>query len=264
MKLTILGTMSPYSKQANACPSYMIESNTTRLLLDCGSGSHRFFDMQNKINGLNIIISHLHRDHYNDLFNYQYAAFVLHRQNKLHSPINIYLPENPKRISQDIISEKNAFCRYHFINTDNELSIGDLKIKFMRVKHAQDVETYAIKISDGSSVLTYTADMSFACKDKFVEFAKNANIILSESSLLEEYGFPEINSHLTAKQAGIIAKLSNVDKLILTHFWPEEDLNKYLREARMEFSNTYIAKENVVFDLNNKEYSDDKDRLLCG
>ena len=264
MKLTILGTMSPYSKPNSACPAYLIETDKARILLDCGSGSHRFFDMQNKLEGLNIVISHLHRDHYNDLFNYQYSSFVLHRQNKISKPINIYLPTLPQQIVQDIKQECHAFCCYYPISQHQELEIGDLKINFMKTEHSREVDTYAIKITEGDQVLTYTADMSFSAKDKISEFAKNSNILLCEASLLQNYGFPEINSHLTAKQAGIIAKQANVDKLILTHFWPEEDLENYLREAKSVFGNTIIAKENMIVDLNKKmEFFKNENRYLC-
>ena len=264
MKLTILGTMSPYSKINNACPSYFIESGCSKVLLDCGSGSHRFFDMQNKLNDLHIIISHLHRDHYNDLFNYQYSSYVLHRQNKIFKPISIYLPEIPQQIVQDIKQEFNAFCNYYSINEDKELKIGDLKLNFMKTEHSKEVDTYAIKITESEQVLTYTADMSYLAKDKIINFAKNSNILLCEASLLQDYGFPEINSHLTAKQAGIIAKQANVDKLVLTHFWPEENLENYLKEAKTIFDNTIIARENMVINLNkNKELKNDENRFLC-
>ena len=66
--LTVLGTQSPYAKENNACPSFLLSNKKDYLLLDCGSGYHRFFNI-NKLNNLGIVISHLHRDHYNDLYN---------------------------------------------------------------------------------------------------------------------------------------------------------------------------------------------------
>ena len=67
--------------------------------------------------------------------------------------------------------------------------------------------------------------------------------------LLKEHGFPEINSHLTAEQAGKIAKQANVKGLALTHFWLEEDLEKYVKEAKGVFNNVIALKEGQIIDI---------------
>ena len=74
-------------------------------------------------------------------------------------------------------------------------------------------------------------------------------MLIRDSSLLKEHGFPEINSHLTAYQAGIIAKEAGVKGLILTHFWFEEHLEKYVKEAKQVFSRTIAAKEGQIIDF---------------
>ena len=73
--------------------------------------------------------------------------------------------------------------------------------------------------------------------------------MICESSLLKSYGFPEINSHLTAEQAAIIAKQANVKGLALTHFWPEENIQNYLDEARKFFRNVIALNEGQVIDI---------------
>lgn len=116
-----------------------------------------------------------------------------------------------------------------------------MEITFCRTDHP--VETYAIKVSCKGKNIVYTSDTSFSARDKIVEFAKGADLLICESSLLEKYGFPEISSHLTAKQAAIIAKEAKVKKLMLTHFWPEEKARQYVKEAKKEFREVVIAKE---------------------
>ena len=61
------------------------------------------------------------------------------------------------------------------------------------------------------------------------------------------HGFPKECNHLTALQAGEIAKEANVKKLILTHFWPEEDTKNYYKEAKQIFNNVFIAKEKDIY-----------------
>ena len=60
---------------------------------------------------------------------------------------------------------------------------------------------------------------------------------------------PQNNTHLTAKQAAIIAKEAKVKQLILTHFWPLESPYLYLEEAQTIFPNSTIALEGLEYDL---------------
>ena len=248
MKLKVLGTQSPYCTPGHNCPGFLIVDGNTKILLDSGSGSHSMLSYPDDLQNLSIILSHLHRDHYNDIFNMQYASFVFYNQNRISSPINIYLPSSPESIHNDILGEENAFASYSDIDENSKLQIGNLSIEFCRTDH--QVETYAMRLTDGKHSIVYTSDTSFSCKDKIVNFAKDSDLIICESSLLTSYGFPEINSHLTAKQAGIIAKEAHSKGLILTHFWPEEDITKYVNEAKLEFSKTIAAREGLIIELN--------------
>ena len=242
MEVEILGTQSPFANKEHACPSFFVKCGKYKMLLDCGSGSHRFFDMSN-LNGLSIFVSHLHRDHYNDIFNYQYTSFVFHNQNRINNKLNIYLPEFDSNVSKNIRDEVNAYCSYFEINNSKQYFIGDSKIEFCALEHSSELEMYAIKITNKDKVIVYTGDVSYSSKNKLIEFAKNADLFICESSLLKKHGFPVICSHLTANQAAKIAKEACVKRMLLTHFWPEENTDNYLNEAKEIFSNVLIAKE---------------------
>ncbi|MFY8190672.1 MAG: ribonuclease Z, partial [Bacteroidia bacterium] len=56
--------------------------------------------------------------------------------------------------------------------------------------------------------------------------------------------------HTTAKQAGMVAKLANVNHLLIGHFSSRyEDLSVLLDEAKSEFLNTELALEGKTFVL---------------
>ena len=247
MKLKVLGTQSPYNTKGHNCPGFLITDGETRIMLDCGSGSHSLLNFPTDLNNLSIIISHLHRDHYNDIYNMQYASFVFHNQKRIERPIDVYMPSNPSSIYRDIQEEVNAFANYSAINNETSLKIGNMNVSFCRTDHP--VETYAVKLSNGDRTIVYTSDTSFSAKDKIIEFAKDADLLICESSLLKSHGFPEINSHLTAEQAGIIARDANVGGLLLTHFWPEELPKMYVEEAKKVFPKVISANEGQVIDL---------------
>lgn len=256
--LKVLGTQSPYNTIGHNCPGFLITDGESKIMLDCGSGSHSLLNFPNDLNNLSIIISHLHRDHYNDIYNMQYSSYVFHNQKRIERPINIYLPRNPTNIYQDIIGETISFANYFAIDEKSSISIGNFDISFCQTDHP--VETYAVKLSNGATTIVYTSDTSFSCKDRLVEFSKNADLLICESSLLTSYGFPEINSHLTAKQAGIIAKEAGVNELMLTHFWPEELPEKYVEEAKSIFPRTVAAEEGKVIDLFKSQEKEEGER----
>ncbi len=247
MKLRILGSQSPYNTPGHNCPGYLLQEGTTRLLLDSGSGSHSLLNYPNDLENLSVILSHLHRDHYNDIYNLQYSSFVFHNQKRIDKPINIFLPATPTRIHDDILSEENSFANYQTINSLSNLQIDSINITFCPTVHP--VETYAVKVNCGNRTIVYTSDTSYSAQNKLTQFAKGADLLICESSLLKEHGFPEINSHLTAEQAANIAKEANVKGLVLTHFWPEEPVEKYVQEAKKVFPNVIPAIEGLSIDI---------------
>ena len=86
------------------------------------------------------------------------------------------------------------------------------------------------------------------CKNA-VEIAKDAALFLCESTYLEEHQeLARRHSHLTAKQAAMIAKEAGVRKLILTHFSARyQCLKLFEKEARTIFPHTYAADDLLTF-----------------
>ena len=247
MELKVLGTQSPVCKVGYNCPGFLISDGDNRVMLDCGSGTHSLLEFPNDLQNLFVFITHFHRDHYNDVFNLQYGSFVFHNQKRLEKPINIFMPRTPEVRAEDVCSESDAYARYHFIDENLMVNIDEIEITFCKTDHP--VETYAVRVQKSDKSIVYTSDTSYSARDKIAEFARNADLLICESSLLQEHGFPEINSHLTAMQAAEIAKLANVKYLGLTHFWFEEDVKKYVAEAKRVFENTIALSEGQVLDF---------------
>lgn len=78
-----------------------------------------------------------------------------------------------------------------------------------------------------------------------VEIAKNARILLSESTYLEEErDLARKHYHLTAKDAAIMASQAGAEELILTHFSARYINAKVFEdEARPYFANTHAAED---------------------
>lgn len=242
MRLIVLGTVSPYLAFDHNGPGFLIEHDEHKILLDCGSGVTRHMVLPYHLENLHVFISHFHRDHYNEIYNIQYASHVFHKRGELMHPIDVHLPSVSMSRFEDIVSEEYAFANYHrIIDEYSGVEVGKLKVTFCLTGHT--TESYAFKVSDGKRTIVYTSDISFASKDIIARFARGADLLICDSSLLESYGFPEINSHITAKQAAIIANEANVKQLMLTHFWPMELSGRHLEEAKQVFDNVVCAKE---------------------
>ena len=41
MKLKVLGVESPHGTETHNCPGFFITQGNTKILLDCGSGTHK-------------------------------------------------------------------------------------------------------------------------------------------------------------------------------------------------------------------------------
>ena len=240
--ITPLGTISPYPKGNMNCPGFLVEYNNKKILLDCGNGITRLLNFPNDLKNLSIIITHYHKDHFGDLGALQYASFVYHNLGLLHNKIKIYLPKNDISFNKDsIISNNESYSDYYYINNAYSFLIDDLRISFEDNK-SHTIESYMVKLQNKDFKIVYTSDIGTTNLNKLEDYCKNANLIICESSFLKAHN-SNSKTHMTAYDASILANKSHAQKLLLTHFWPEEDKLLYLEEAKQNFKNVEVAKE---------------------
>lgn len=240
--ITPLGTISPYTKGNMNCPGFLIEYNDKKILLDCGNGITRLLNFPEDLKDLSVIITHYHKDHFGDLGALQYASYVYHNLVLLDKKIKIYLPKNDITFNKaSIISNNQSYSDYYDIDNSYSFLVGDLNISF-EDNNSHTIESYLVKLQNKYFKIIYTSDIGTTNLSKLVDFCKNADLIICESSFLKKHN-SDSKTHLTAFNASILASKSNAKKLLLTHFWPEEDKNLYLEEARQNFKNTEVAEE---------------------
>jgi len=156
----------------------------------------------------------------------------------------------------------NAYC---FVKT-GQLRIDKAKLKKYKLpegpllkdlKFGKSIKyegkTYKAKdltyLEEGKKI-SFILDSSI--NDKMVSFVKDSDILITESSftselqdLAKEYG------HLTAKQAGEIAKKSKSKELILTHISSRYDKNPkiVLDDAKKVFKNSKMVQDLDRFEI---------------
>lgn len=237
-----LGTVSPYPKGKRNNPGYLVKYKDYRFLLDCGNGTTRLLDFTKDLENLNVFITHFHLDHFADLAAIQYGSFCYHNLGMINNKVNIYLPDNNLNNYNEIIrSSEEVYATYHEISDDKKYSFSDLDISFEDNK-SHSIPSYMMKLKLPDKKIVYTSDIGTTNFDSLKKFCTESDLIICESSLLKKHN-SSIKTHFTAADAATLAKESNSRKLLLTHFWPEEDRGEYLREAKSIFDNTEVAEE---------------------
>jgi ribonuclease BN (tRNA processing enzyme) len=224
------------------CPGFLIEYNNKKVLLDCGSGITRLLNFPEDLKNLSVIVTHYHKDHFGDLGALQYASYAYHNLGLLDEKLKIYLPKNDVLFNKvSITSNNESFAKYYDIYDSYSIHIDDLSITF-EDNNSHTIESYMVKLQNKDFKIIYTSDIGTTNFCKLINFCKNADLIICESSLLKIHN-SNSKTHMTAYDAGILANKSNAQKLLLTHFWSEEDKELYLKEAKQCFDNVEIANE---------------------
>ena len=150
-----------------------------------------------------------------------------------------YKDDNPS-----ITSNKESYSEYYDIDDSFSFLIDDLKITFEDNK-SHTTESYMIKLQNKDFKIIYTSDIGTTNIDKLTNFCKDADLLICESSFLLRHN-ANSKTHMTAYDASTLANKSNAKKLLLTHFWPEEDKKLYLEEARKKITESHTAQTKVL------------------
>ncbi|MGE5580544.1 MAG: MBL fold metallo-hydrolase [Bacillota bacterium] len=249
MKLTVLGKYSPFPPAGGAGPGYWVQFDDEMqgILLDCGPGVlSRFQETVGPLRLIrHVILSHLHFDHTSDFHALRYAASPDRRYKDLPQHITIYAPGFPDK-EASLISYKQAVDA-QVVEAGKRIDLGQgdgaVSIMFFPDEHA--IPCYAVRIEGRGGTIVYSGD-SRPC-ESLVEAARGADLFLCEASATEEDAAFAAAGHLTARQAGEVAKRAGVRRLLLTHLWPLYDENVLLEECRRVFPDAEIAGERATY-----------------
>ncbi|MDA9242076.1 ribonuclease Z [Flavobacteriaceae bacterium] len=144
----------------------------------------------------------------------------------------------------------------HKLIMNKAIDLGIDKTQFAAIKLGKDGVTSKGEIIKNTKLVEpLSPDIIYAfCSDtlfnlKITEQISECDLLYHESTFLKkDENFAVKTFHSTAEQAAIIAKNSNVKKLILGHFSTRyNDLDLFLNEAKTVFENCELAIENKSF-----------------
>lgn len=230
MRVTVLGFQSPYPGPNGATPGYLIETQHTRLMLDCGSGVLAQLGRYMPIYELDaLLLSHYHHDHIADIGVLQYGLMVhqLFGERDPGKPLPVYAPDSPAANAQSLVYK--AATAFHPVKEQSRAKIGDMEIQFLRTDHGDGDPCYAMRLEVEGKVLVYGADSGPATN--WGSFLKEADLFIGEGTYLDHNLPATPNGHLSVRQLAQIAEEHSCRSLLITHLYYGYDPEEVLRQA---------------------------------
>lgn len=231
MNLTILGPWGVYPESGSCTSSFLLNEDDFHLLIDCGSGVlsqvQKYIPIQ-RLDG--VILSHYHPDHCCDIGPLQYSMLIQHRLGTRRKSLPIYGHDNdPNKKFESLTFAE--FTKGMVIEEDQQVKIGPWDVSFCKTTHP--AYCLAMKFTNGKKTLVYTADTEWS--EAVVDFAKGVDMLIADTSFYQEQ-LGKFKGHMTAGQSGKLAKLTDVQQLILTHLPHYGDHDVLLKQAQKEYS----------------------------
>ncbi|MCC5947118.1 MAG: MBL fold metallo-hydrolase [Nitriliruptoraceae bacterium] len=234
LQLTVLGSAGSHTGVGRACSGYLVEVDGTRLLVDAGNGSTANLQRLCSLRELDAVaISHRHVDHCIDLIGCYYnlrfdPAFdgqvPLYAAAEVHELLT-------SMMSNDSTLEFDLVFRHQQVGHGDEAEVGPMHLRFAHSIHP--VPAVSVRIEAGGRTLVYSGDS--AGGDELVEIARGADLFLCEASWTGDIDDWLPGIHLTATQAGHLAREAGVGRLVLTHITGAVDRDVARAEAATAF-----------------------------
>ncbi len=246
MRLTILGGSAAGANPGQGCSGYLVESGSTQLVIDLGTGT--FPELRRHVDFRSIdavVLSHLHLDHTLDVLALRYAL--------AYNPVSpdrrlpLWLPPGGLDFLDRLataLSDPPESSHYFSVfdareyDPEVDLWIGALRVRFQPTVHY--IPCWATRVSNGGGGdLVYTADTGPT--SDLASFSKGASVMIAEGSDQGISRGPVTRrGHLTPAEAGSLARDAEVNVLILSHLWAENDPLSAVQEAEMAFGGKVI------------------------
>ena len=228
--MTVLGKSPAWADAGGACSGYLVESGSTRVLLDCGPGVLGKLRAVRDYAAIDaIVLSHLHADHMLDLVPYASALAYGPRWSSRPAPRpHLHAPPGARAAFARVCGGagmrathvEESFALHEYDPADT-LAIGDLHLRFQPVPHF--VPAHAVEVADGGVRLTFSSDCG--PNPQLCAFARGTDLLLIEATLSEgeAAGEEQRRGHLTPREAGEHGRCAQARRLVLTHISDELD-----------------------------------------
>lgn len=233
-ELHVLGSAGSHAGPDRVCSGYLLETDDTRLLVDCGNGASATLQRFCEFTDLDgIVITHRHVDHCIDLIG-MYYALRFHRDG--HRTVRLYAAPEVHEMLTGLLDGDSAFAFnevFHHvpIHAGDHFQVGDFDIRCFPSVHP--VPTVSLRIEAHGRTLAYSSDS--AGGPDLEEVARGCDLFLCEGTWLGDGSDIPPDIHLTASQAGALARKLGIERLMITHVLGSLDPERARKEAAKAF-----------------------------
>jgi len=232
--ITVLGCDASYPAPGGACSGYLVESGSTWVWLDAGTGTMANLERYTDIDALDgIVLSHAHPDHWTDVC-------VYHHLVKWYRPRSGVVVCSTARVRElvEAVNGEVAPLDWRVVDETSKVKIGGISLSFSRTDHPP--ETLAVRLEGLGAAVAYSADTgpawsmrSLGARGVGGPHDQGIGLALVEATLDPEH--EGAVQHLSARQAGQLAEDAGARALVLTHIDPDVDHERQLAEAKTTF-----------------------------
>ena len=218
MKLTVIGCSPAWPNPGGAQSGYLVESDGTRVLLDCGPGVLGRLRESEPWPALDaIVISHFHLDHWGDLVPWVWGSMF---QNGKHTRPELWLPPGGRASLADHGSRLGFPTMFEQVFAEREyapyvpFAVGGFRVTTVPMHHYR-MPAYGMRVEADGATLAYSADTGPT--DALDELAHAADLFLCEATLRDGAADGLPRGHLSADEAVDASLRAEVRRLILIH-----------------------------------------------
>lgn len=233
MRLIVLGSNATFATPGRPASGYLVDHAGTTLWVDAGSGT--FAALQGIVDYRTvdaIVITHGHADHSVDLFGYYHA--IKHGPG-VRTPVQVFCPAGFEDAFTSYLGgpghEPAGILEFVASGEGGEATVGSVTMRFTMTDHG--VPTLGVRFEADRRVLFYSSDTGPG--GTWMNSAEHADVFLCEATYQGSADRKPWGRHLTAGEAGQIARDQMVDRLMITHVWPFLDPGRSVDEAEATF-----------------------------
>ena len=224
MQVIILGSGTAVPMKDRGSPSLAVFVNQSPILFDMGPGTlcrmARLGMGPEKIES--IFLTHFHPDHTADLIHFLFACrnpeiFKKRTPFLISGPVGLHkFMEALQSVYPDWLDYPSDIMRIEELppNETKNRNHGHCAIRTAPTHHTP--QSLAYRIESSGKAVVISGDTGYC--DPVIELAQGADLLILEAAFPDDH---PVEGHLTPSAAGRMARLAEVKRLVLTHFYPE-------------------------------------------